>query len=172
MNRENMRLIGSISKTYGNDGTLIVKFDTNFSEILPKQELIFIEINKTMVPFFIAHFQRRNNRSAMVRFVDYDHPFLVEEITGCKIYLPAPHDIEKPSFFSKDVTDFQVSHKTSGFIGRVKEIIEQEDNSLLIVEYNEDEVYIPINPAIIFDVNYKKKTIKVDLPEGLLTINE
>lgn len=171
MDRSGMRLAGSVSKPFGTDGTLIIKFDPELAENISKKELVFIETAEMPVPFFIERFRFRNNRSALVRFLDYDCMELVNDLVGCRLYLPEEKPPSPAYPFKKDVSGFKVYDEETGFVGQVNGVIEQEMNSLLVIENKEGEVLIPLTGHFITRVDYKKHIIDISVPEDLLKLN-
>jgi 16S rRNA processing protein RimM len=58
-------------------------------------------------------------------------------------------------------------------VGKIEEINDQTDNVLFCVVTDSDEmVMIPAVEDFIVDIDHKNKALYLDLPEGLLTINQ
>jgi len=54
----------------------------------------------------------------------------------------------------------------------VKDVIIVKNNNLLVVEKEIEEIYIPFSESICVEINLENKEIVVDLPKGLLELNE
>ncbi|MFN5253658.1 MAG: 16S rRNA processing protein RimM, partial [Chitinophagaceae bacterium] len=55
-------------------------------------------------------------------------------------------------------------------LGVIKEVIEQPHQLLVTIDYNGQEAYIPLHEESLKGVNHAKKTVSVELPEGLLDL--
>ena len=57
-------------------------------------------------------------------------------------------------------------------IGKVKDFLCIQNNDLLVVAKGSREILVPFTYSICLKVNLEQKEILVDLPEGLLELNE
>ena len=73
-------------------------------------------------------------------------------------------------FYNDEVIGFEVNDQEKGLLGKIREVVQAGPNRLLLVEYNNKEVLIPINGPFIESVNKTKKKISVSLPEGFLEL--
>ena len=58
-----------------------------------------------------------------------------------------------------------------GEIGKVIDVDDSTINTLFIIEHDGNELLIPAQEDLIVDLNRETKTITMDLPNGLLTID-
>ena len=170
MEIEKGEFIGTLSKTYGTDGRILLKFDPVWQYLLNELELVLIEVNNVPVPFFIEDIRFRNNRSAIIKFKDFDSEEIIIEFVGQKIYLDAMSQTQESN--KNDLTGFLVRDNNFGEIGKVDEIIEYPQNAVLKVNYKGREVFIPLSDELIIKIYKKKKIIITDCPEGLFDIND
>ena len=66
---------------------------------------------------------------------------------------------------------FSVWDENENEIGTVLDYVDIKNNHLLIVEINNREVMIPAHDALIINVMKKEKIIQLQIPEGLLDLN-
>jgi len=57
-------------------------------------------------------------------------------------------------------------------LGVIREIIENPAHELLVMEYLNNEVLIPVTESMIKGVDVEKELIFTDLPDGLLDLNK
>jgi 16S rRNA processing protein RimM len=58
-------------------------------------------------------------------------------------------------------------------VGKIDAVNDQTDNVLFcVVTNNDDVVMIPAVEDFMMDIDHKNKVLYLDLPEGLLTIND
>jgi 16S rRNA processing protein RimM len=164
--------IGTLSKTFGTAGQMVLKHDPDLIETLQKTELVLLEINHEPVPFFIEYIEIRNASSAFIKFLDFDSEEQVKELIGNKIYLPSQTSGQK-EFHQQDlrIVGFTITDPSLGEIGRVESLITYPNNSVIRVINNKKEILIPVNDEIIKKIDKKKRIIMVSLPDGLLDLN-
>lgn len=166
--------LGRITKTHGVNGEVVIRTDKEFSEFVSKRESVFIEINKELIPFFILDSFIMQSDTVVLAFEDVNNPEQAKQILQTNIYIPK---IELPKstneiLVTDDVLNFLVIDQTNGEIGVVVDIINTTHQGLLVVKNNQHEVLIPIDDAIILDIMYHDKQILVDLPDGLIELND
>jgi 16S rRNA processing protein RimM len=77
-----------------------------------------------------------------------------------------------PADNTQSISGFKVILENKKLIGTVKEIIQNPGQDLLIIISPEgNEILIPFHKDFILHIGLKKKTIMVELPEGLTEIN-
>ena len=57
-------------------------------------------------------------------------------------------------------------------MGIVQDLLCIKENDLLVVKKGKKEILVPFTKSICLKVNLKRKEIVVDLPEGLLELDE
>lgn len=75
-------------------------------------------------------------------------------------------DGDKP--FLVEVEGFQVIDSRLGEIGKIKGFAETGAHEILLIDYKGKEVMIPFVDAFVEEIDRTGKTLKMDLPEGLL----
>jgi len=73
-------------------------------------------------------------------------------------------------FYDDEIIDFEVYDEEKGLLGKIREVMQAGPNRLLVVDYDEKEVLIPVNGPFIASVNKTKKKVLVNLPEGFLEL--
>ena len=172
--------IGTIIKTHGISGELILKPDIDFprssqSEDYNNMESVFIEIDEQLVPFFISQMKIRMHhkmQSAIVKFDDIDTIPQAKELLGNDLYAPVeslPQQKEN-NFLYSQLIGFTVFDKQFGEIGKVDEILEFPDNPVFKIMKNNKEILIPVNDEFIKKVAQEKKIIEIEAPKGLIEV--
>ena len=161
--------IGYIAKTHGLKGGVTA----NFSEAgeFDSLESVFIEINHSLVPYFIESYSDRGEKG-FIKFEDINTLEQADKLKGCSIFLPKTvrPKLKRGDFYNDEVIGYEVEDLHHGFLGDVKEIIESGANRLLSIDRSGKEVLIPVNGPFIKSVNKSKKKIQTELPGGFLDI--
>ncbi|MCF8219698.1 MAG: ribosome maturation factor RimM [Bacteroidales bacterium] len=173
INRKDFFHAGVIKKTFGVEGELIFLFLKEFQVKIKEKEPVFPEIEGNLVPFFIENFQWHNDNELRLKLEDINSKETAEQFTGYAFYLPLSlleDDENNIQFY--DLVGFQIIDETAGPLGKIKEIIEQPAQDLMIIESETREIMIPLVTDYILNADSDQKTMYTQLPEGLLDINE
>jgi 16S rRNA processing protein RimM len=161
--------IGYVAKTHGLKGevTIIV----NESVVLEKTKSIFVEVNSTLVPYFIENISDRSDK-AFVKLEDVNSPEQAKALKGCSLYLPKKErpPLDRGKFYDDEVIGFEVEDETQGLLGNIREVVQIGPSRFLAINGTSKEILIPILGPFIQGVNKSRKKLKVDLPEGFLDI--
>ncbi len=95
-------------------------------------------------------------------------------MVGLEILLPEEDllTLDKNNFYFFQIIGSAVVTKEGEEIGKVKDFLCIQNNDLLVVAKGSREILVPFTYSICLKVNLEQKEILVDLPEGLLELNE
>ena len=165
-------LLGQITKTHGFEGAVTVRLEKTFIENIPEMESVFLIIEGKPVPFLISSAEYPGGDILWLKFDGYESVHRVREFTGTKVYLisAGPDDIhdENPD----QLKGFKVRTTDNKIIGTITGLIENPGQILLSLETeNGKELLIPFHENLVIKADRKKRTLKMDLPEGLTELN-
>ena len=164
-------LLGKILKIQGYDGTMTINLEKDFIENIPEMESVFLEIEGKPVPFFISSSQYSGGDILKMRFDGYGTYEKVSDLAGCKVFLTTGKGKSTHSD-NESITGFKVILSDKSTIGIIDEIINNPGQDLLkIISPEKKEILIPFHEDFIVRIDKKKRTITVQLPEGLTEIN-
>ena len=94
--------------------------------------------------------------------------------TNIEVYFPAKHAEEAgPEELSWDFfVGFRMEEIHHGRLGEVTDVDTTTINTLFVVDHQGEELLIPAQEDFIVGIDQKHKVITVDLPEGLLALDE
>jgi 16S rRNA processing protein RimM len=169
MNKQDCYSIGYISKTHGLKGEVTAVFTEPIE--LDFVESIFIEMNSSLVPYFIQSFSDRGDK-AFLKFEDVNTAEQAASLKGSALYLSKSvrPSLKRDEFYNDEVVGYMVEDETEGKLGLLKQVIQSGPSRLIEVDYHGKDVLIPVNGPFIKSINRSKKLIKVSLPEGFLSI--
>ncbi|MEQ9439713.1 MAG: ribosome maturation factor RimM [Cyclobacteriaceae bacterium] len=165
--------LGYVSKTHGLQGEISVMLDVDVPEAYQELESVFLELpnSGTLIPFFIDTIDIQAKR-ALVKFEDIDSIEQAQELIKANLYLPLDTlpELEEDQYYFHEIIGFQVVDKQLGALGTVKDVYAGSGQDLLAMEYQGQEVLIPINDEIVPRVDKPEQTVHVNLPDGLLDL--
>ena len=94
-------------------------------------------------------------------------------MTNVDVYFPKKHadSLEDDELTWNYFVGFLIKDVKMGEIGKVIDVDDSTINTLFIIEHDGNELLIPAQEDLIVDLNRETKTITMDLPNGLLTID-
>lgn len=165
-------LLGTLAKTHGINGSLILRLSGFETQDIKEPDTVFIEIDGLLVPFFVESFRDLSSREIIISFRDIDSADKAAELTDFPLWIPDNCITSrlKNQLPEAEIIGYQVVDKQLGPAGTVTEMIDIVQNPLLKVFHNDREYFIPFHQDIVVGIDNVKKTILVDLPEGLFEI--
>ena len=153
--KDNCYKIGKIFKPHGIDGQLNVKIYVALDEI--EKESIIVDINGSLIPFFVDfEVSRFNDNSGIIKFLDVNTKEQAKALSDCSIYLPKSElkNIEEVLVdFENFVIGYVLQKADNEEVGAILDFIDDNKNPVYIVEYNDDEIYLPIHSIQILKVD-------------------
>ena len=174
LKKEDHYLAGSLLKTSGIKGEIILRFNNNLPREIKKPESIFVEVDQKLVPVFIDDFKIKSNNTAIVKIEGINNEFSSKEFIGCEFYLTnqlAKVMLTEPED-EIDVAGYKVIDQNNAEIGEVIEFIDIAENPLLNVKTPHGEVLIPAQDELIIEVDDNERYIILTIPDGLFDLEE
>jgi 16S rRNA processing protein RimM len=164
--------IGAIIKTHGIHGELIL--EAKNSELVENiGESVFLEIEGLLVPFFIAEIKATSKERFRIKFDWIKSESQAKKLNNCPVFLPLKNIKESTIDLEENLdllVGFMVYDTKFGQLGEINFIVENSNNPLMSVNYNKNEILIPIHPDFIEEINTLDKLITIQCPEGLIDL--
>ena len=171
MDKENCYKIAQIVRTHGIEGGIIFKFSNSFPEEFIEEELVFVDVDDILVPFFIESYKVRNTETAIVKLEDINMDSEAKDILYKDIYvLKEAVDTDEDDVSLLRLIGLTAIDSSQEIIGTIKGILEIPNNDQFEIDKNGKELLIPVNDDWIIDIDFDKKQIELDLPDGLLEL--
>lgn len=163
--------IGYISKTRGLKGEVQLFFEFEDYEDLDL-DVIFVEVNKKLVPYFVDTVKLQNNSTAYATFEDVDHIDKAQILVRKKMYLPnSKMPVRDPDDFRySDLIGYLVIDEEHGELGEIKDVTEMPQQFIATVDMDGKELMFPLSDDLILGIDKEEEIIEVDLPEGLVDL--
>lgn len=164
--------IGYVSKTRGLKGEVQLFFEfEDYADL--DLDVIFLEVNKKLVPYFIDTVKLHNNSTAYATFEDVDHIDKAQPLVRKKIYLPNNKmPVRDPDDFRwTDLVGFVVIDEEHGELGEIIDVTEMPQQFIATVEMEDGkQLMFPLSEDLILGIDGEEEIIEVDLPEGLVDL--
>jgi 16S rRNA processing protein RimM len=170
MKKDDHYLLGSLLKTTGIKGEIILKFNNDCLEKIQKLESIFIDIDNKLVPFFIEEIRPKSSTTAIVKLEGLDEDEKSIEFIDSEFYVSFEQvkilQIDADEFI--DIIGYKIFDQNKKLIGEVIEFIDIPKNPLLNVKTEKREILIPAKDELIIEVDDDLQEIMINIPDGLL----
>lgn len=167
-------LVGHVARPHGNKGAVIVNPETDFAaaRFAVGNTLLVGEADRPIARRIDAvRFQAGRPIVALSGVETMD---AAEALAGAELRMResdlAP--LDAGTFYRHDLVGCDVKDRAGAIVGRVTRVEGPIDRSLLIVATRRGEVMVPMVDGIIATLDIAAKQIVVDLPEGLVDVNE
>ncbi|MCL4127446.1 UNVERIFIED_CONTAM: hypothetical protein GTU68_008818 [Idotea baltica] len=172
MKKEDCFYLGKIVRKYSFKGELLIKLDTDQPELYENLDAMFIDVRKTLIPFFVESSQLHKSDLLRVQFEDVTSEADADSLMKSDIYLPLEllPKLKGNKFYFHEVIGFTMKDKNYGKVGTITGINDSTAQALFEVENNGNEILIPMNDEFILNVDRENKTIVVETPEGLIDL--
>ena len=172
----NCEAFAIISKTYGNEGEMLVKLNADISkninpvDVIAKKlnEPLWTIINSIAVPLFVESIYQLGNSKAVIVFQDFQDNNVAKLLLTKKLYSDKiiPQKEEQHEFVNYKIID-----NITGKEFTVIEVVETPMNILLeVVDSDQNEFTIPLAEQLIDKHDKKAKVISMNLPEGIFEL--
>lgn len=172
MDKENCYLLGYVVRTHGLKGELSLYMDVDYPEDYEDLDSVFVEVKGQLVPYIISHINILQKGKVIVKLETIDHIDAAQTLVGASLYLPEDvlDELEDGEFYYHQITGYTVVDKALGKLGTVRTVYTPNAQDLIAMDYEGNEILIPVVDEIVDKANHEKKEIYVNLPEGLLDI--
>ena len=173
MKKEDCFYLGKIVKKYSFKGELILKLDTDQPEIYENLNAIFLDVNNTLVPYFIERSLFQKGNHMRIQFEDVYSEDEADFLLKRDAYLPLHllPKLEGNKFYFHEVTGFTLEDVNSGTIGIITSINDFSAQPLFVVKTENSEILVPMVDDFIEKIDRPNKKIIVRTPEGLIDMN-
>ena len=164
---EEIALIGVFGKTHGIKGEINLELNVDFD--LENTPYIIVDIDGIFVPFFIEDYRYKSDTVALVLFKDIDTEDRIRPFFGKKAYVKkeALGDGEDDDMSINYYVGFTMLTTQRQVIGQIVEIDDSTANVLFVLD---NDALVPVGAVEVLDLDPNKHTMIVEVPEGLLDI--
>ncbi|MDE7410660.1 MAG: ribosome maturation factor RimM [Paramuribaculum sp.] len=173
---ENLTIIGHLIKPHGIKGEISAELDADDINLQEFKCLIF-DIDGIYVPFFVQSIRPKSHFTRLIKIQDIDTESDAAELSGKLIYVQSSELANISEYdgdnniYLTDLIGYSV-YNDAAFIGTIADIDDSTDNVLFIIKDNSGTtVYVPAVEEFISTMSEEQKTIILDLPEGLISLN-
>ena len=175
--RDELIAIGHYNKPHGVAGEISATVDVEV-ELLRDLSCLVSEVDGIFVPFFVNACRPKTADTVLLTIDgisnEVEATLLVNaEIFALKRDFGQIAEEEDADGYPLDYfIGFEMKDVHGNRLGEIVAVDEQTENAIFIVDRGEDECMIPAADELIVEFDVDSKTMVMDLPQGLLELND
>lgn len=170
--------IGYITKHRGLRGEVELSFTDDCFDTGDAEYLV-LDMDGIFVPFFWEEYRFKNNDTAIVKFEHIDNEEQARRLAGHAVFYPKAHvaasktDGGQTLSSYKALTGFTVYDAAGKALGEITHVDDSSANTLItLAQADGQEFILPFHNDFLVNFDLKERFLQLELPEGLLEIND
>lgn len=175
--REELIEIGHYNKPHGIAGEISATVDVDV-EVLQDLSCLISDIDGIYVPFFVNACRPKSHETVLLtidgitteqeasRLVNRDIFALKRE------FAQESEDADADGYPLDYFIGFELQDSNGTVVGPIVDVDEQTENAIFIVSRGDGEVMVPASDDLIVEFDLDKKVMVMNLPQGLLELND
>jgi 16S rRNA processing protein RimM len=166
-------VVGRVARAHGNRGHVIVNPETDFLEERFRVGQTLLVGAGAATPRRVVAVRFHQGRP-IVGFEGVTTMTEAEQLAGAELRMPAEAlgDLPAGTFYHHDLAGCEVTDRAGVALGVVTAVEGPMERSRLVVQGRRGEIQIPLTDAFCVTVDPAARRIVVDLPDGLVELNE
>tara|TARA_X000000368_G_scaffold319631_1_gene256828 strand:+ start:97 stop:612 length:516 start_codon:yes stop_codon:yes gene_type:complete len=160
--------LGKILKPFSYKGELKIYIEDFYIDQIKELDSFLLKIQGSYIPFTIKAITKNKSNIFRISLDGIDSEDLAKKLTGIEIY--SENNLIKSENLKTNKNyifiDF-VIYNNNSIIGKVIDIIENKNQDLFVVVFNEKRILIPLVDEFVVKIDNDNKKILMNLPEGL-----
>ncbi len=166
--------IARIARTRGNRGEVLADLWTDRTDRFTSLKDVWLELPARERERAVVESSWMHRGRVVLKFRGIDSISEAERLAGAWVLVEREQAVPLPegSFFDHELLGCRVLDLSGRELGRVTGVQKCPGNDLIVVRGERGEILIPAVSAMIRQVAIAERRILVDLPEGLVDLNE
>ncbi|MFM7016200.1 MAG: ribosome maturation factor RimM [Bacteroidota bacterium] len=164
-------LIGTIHRTHGVRGDMIMSLETDTPSRYKSLKLIYLDLNGTLKEYDVTKITVRDKeKSAVIHLNGIEDMTTAENYLKLNLYLPLS-DLPKLSgkkFYYHEIIGMKVIDEKYGELGVIDNVYELPQHPVAEFSFKNKLVMFPLLDIFIDKISRTEKMFYTKLPEGLL----
>ena len=162
--------IGKILNAHGVEGAIKVYSYAESLSVFNSGNMILVKNpDDSSEKCYKVKWSAPHSRFVLLMFEGVDSRSLSDNLKGCELFIEKASlpELEENTYYWEDIIGLSVYTADDNFLGRVESIIQTGSNDVYVVKDGKSEILVPAMESVVLKIDLDKKTMKVNLPEGL-----
>lgn len=166
--KDELFVAGKVTRTHGVTGEWVCIGTT---DVLDECPYVVLCMDGLFVPFFIESRRYHSQTAWLIKVEGIENEEKARNLVGKEVFLPKKWQEEAAQVSYHYFIDFTV-YNYGERVGRIESINDQTDNVLFSIVNDERLYMVPAVEDFMVQIDHANKQLFMELPEGLLTIND
>ena len=174
--REELISIGHYNKPHGVASEISATVDVDV-DLLSGLTCLVSEMDGIFVPFFVNACRVKSSETVLLTIDGIGNEAEAALLVNHEIYAlkrdyeQELEDADADALPLDYFIGFSVQDVSGAQLGEITDVDEQTENALFIVDHDGDAIMLPANEDFIVEFDLEKRVMVMDLPQGLLDLN-
>ena len=169
MTRDKCLLLGTISKTHGVRGELIIRITDPSYEPDENWESLFLQIDGILVPFFISSLHAPKADEWFICFDDYDNKDSAQNLVGSPVWIQKDFMAKvEEEIYMDELTGYALINLSTGRQGLIADFMDIPGNPVFEVSLEGEKVLVPAQDDLIEEIDQENQKLIMRLPEWIM----
>ena len=174
--REEIISIGHFNKAHGVAGEISATLDVDF-EVLDGISCLVSDMDGIFVPFFINSCRPKTHDTVLLMMDGIDNEKEAAKLVNREIYAlkrdyeQVSEEADADGYPLDYFVGFDLQDSDGTRVGEITDVDESTENAIFIVTREDSELMVPANDDLIVEFDLDKRVMVMDLPQGLLDLN-
>ena len=175
--REELIAIGHYNKPHGIAGELSATLDVDF-DVLESLTCLVSDIDGIYVPFFVNACRPKSSETVLLTIDGIDSEQEATRLVNRDIYAlkrdynQASDDADADGYPLDYFIGFELQDSDGTRVGEIIDVDEQTENAIFIIQNGDNQLMVPANDDLIVEFDIDKRVMVMDLPQGLIDLND
>ncbi len=166
---EELTEIGRYNKTHGVNGEISATFDCD-TLLVGELSTLISPMDGIFVPFFVENVRTKSGDTLLLTIDGIASEEQAKKLVNAKIYALTEEMPEQDEVYCDYFVGFSIIAADGNEVGRITAVDDSTENALFVVENQGKTLYVPISEDFILEIDEEKKSITMELPDGLLDL--
>jgi len=169
MTRDKCLLLGTISKTHGVRGELIIRVTNPSFEPDENWESLFLQIDGILVPFFISSLYAPKADEWYVCFDDYDNKESAQNLVGSAVWIQKDLMAKAgEKIYMDELTGYLLINLSTGKRALINDFLDIPGNPVFEITLEGNSLLVPAQDEMIEEIDQESRKLVMRLPEGIM----
>lgn len=175
--REELIAIGHYNKPHGVAGEISATIDVDL-EVLQQLSCLVSDMDGIFVPFYVNACRPKSSETFLLTIDGFNSEQEVSRLVNRDIFAlkrefqQESEDADADGYPLDFFIGFDLQDSDGTRVGTITDVDEQTENAIFIISRDDEEIMVPASDDLIVEFDLDKKLMVMDLPKGLLDLND
>ncbi|MEY2830367.1 MAG: hypothetical protein RIQ33_2225 [Bacteroidota bacterium] len=167
--KNNWIKVGKLGAAHKLSGEIKLHFDNSITPLKLKSILVG-KSPEVALPFIIQDIKNFTNHTLIVLLDEIKNREAAMKLSGTPVWMKENEVEKSETIVDEKIIGYKIIDNQIGAVGLVKDVLQMPSQTILVFDYQANEVLMPCNEASILKISHSKNEIEIRIPDGLLEV--